>query len=111
VLFLDGEAWPFGPRRADHIAGAGEGDGAILAPMPGRVIAVLVEAGQAVAKGQRMLVLEAMKMEQALLAPFDGVVAALKVSEGAQVAEGTMLARIEKPAAIDAPATTDKESE
>ena len=111
VLFLDGEAWPFGPRRADHIAGAGEGDGAILAPMPGRVIAVLVEAGQAVAKGQRMLVLEAMKMEQALVAPFDGVVAALKVSEGAQVPEGTMLARIEKPAAIDAPATTDKESE
>jgi 3-methylcrotonyl-CoA carboxylase alpha subunit len=111
VLFLDGEAWPFGPRRADHIAGAGESDGAILAPMPGRVIAVLVESGQAVTKGQRMLVLEAMKMEQALLAPFDGVVAALKVSEGAQVPEGTMLARIEKPAAIDAPATTDRESE
>jgi len=70
------------------------------------VIAVLVEAGQAVTKGQRMLVLEAMKMEQALLAPFDGVVAALKASEGAQVAEGTMLARIEKPASI----TTDRES-
>ncbi len=96
VLYLDGEAWPFGPRRADHIAGAGEGDGAILAPMPGRVIAVLVEAGQAVTKGQRMLVLEAMKMEQALLAPFDGVVAELKVTEGAQVSEGTMLARIDK---------------
>ncbi|MES3055147.1 biotin/lipoyl-binding protein [Sphingomonas faeni] len=96
VLFLDGEAWPFGPRRADHIAGAGEGDGAILAPMPGRVIAVLVEAGQAVTKGQRMLVLEAMKMEQALLAPFDGIVAELKVTEGAQVSEGTMLARIDK---------------
>ena len=96
VLFLDGEAWPFGPRRADHIAGAGEGDGAILAPMPGRVIAVLVEAGQAVTKGQRMLVLEAMKMEQALLAPFDGVVAELRVTEGAQVSEGTMLARIDK---------------
>ncbi|TCQ09530.1 biotin carboxylase N-terminal domain-containing protein [Sphingomonas sp. PP-CC-3A-396] len=96
VLFLDGEAWPFGPRRADHIAGAGEGDGAILAPMPGRVIAVLVEDGQAVTKGQRMLVLEAMKMEQALLAPFDGVVAELKVTEGAQVSESTMLARIDK---------------
>ncbi len=96
VLFLDGEAWPFGPRRADHIAGAGEGDGAILAPMPGRVIAVLVEAGQAVTKGQRMLVLEAMKMEQALLAPFDGIVAELKVTEGAQVSEGTMLVRIDK---------------
>ncbi len=96
VLFLDGEAWPFGPRRADHVAGGGEGDGAILSPMPGRVIAVLVSAGQAVSKGERMLVLEAMKMEQALLAPFDGVVAELKVSEGAQVPEGTLLVRIDK---------------
>jgi 3-methylcrotonyl-CoA carboxylase alpha subunit len=96
VIFLDGEAWPFGPRRADHVAGAGEGDGAILSPMPGRVIAVLVASGQTVTKGERMLVLEAMKMEQALLAPFDGVVAELKVAEGAQVPEGTLLAVIER---------------
>jgi len=96
VLFLDGEAWPFGPRRADHVAGGGDGDGAILSPMPGRVIAVLVTAGQAVTKGERMLVLEAMKMEQALLAPFDGIVADLKVAEGAQVPEGTLLVRIDK---------------
>ncbi len=96
VLFLDGEAWSFGPRRADHVAGGGEGDGAILSPMPGRVIAVLVTAGQAVVRGERMMVLEAMKMEQALLAPFDGIVAELKVSEGAQVPEGTLLARIDK---------------
>jgi 3-methylcrotonyl-CoA carboxylase alpha subunit len=96
VLYLDGEAWPFGPRRADHDNAGGEGDGAILSPMPGRVIAVLVEAGQAVVRGERMLVLEAMKMEQALLAPFDGIVAELKVSEGAQVPEGTLLARIDR---------------
>ena len=96
VLFLNGEAWPFGPRRADHIGSGGEGDGAILSPMPGRVIKVLVAAGQAVVKGERMLVLEAMKMEQALLAPFDGVVAELKVNEGAQVPEGTLLARIDR---------------
>jgi 3-methylcrotonyl-CoA carboxylase alpha subunit len=96
VIFIHGEAWPFGPRRADHVAGAGEGDGAILSPMPGRVIAVLVASGQTVTKGERMLVLEAMKMEQALLAPFDGVVAELKVAEGAQVPEGTLLAVIER---------------
>jgi len=96
VLFLDGEAWAFGPRRADHVAVGGEGDGAILSPMPGRVIAVLVTAGQAVVRGERMLVLEAMKMEQALLAPFDGIVAELKVGEGAQVPEGALLARIDK---------------
>jgi len=94
VLFAGGEAWPFGARRADHLGGASEGDGALLAPMPGRVIAVLVAQGQRVARGERLLVLEAMKMEQALLAPFDGVVAELKVVEGAQVTEGMLLARI-----------------
>jgi 3-methylcrotonyl-CoA carboxylase alpha subunit len=96
VLFLDGEAWPFGQRRTDHVAGGGgAGDGAILAPMPGRVIAVLVVVGQAVAKGQRLVVIEAMKMEQALLAPFDGTVAVLKAAEGGQVTEGALLVRIE----------------
>ncbi|MEG8038923.1 biotin carboxylase N-terminal domain-containing protein [Sphingomonas sp. LR60] len=94
VLFAGGEAWPFGARRADHLGGASEGDGALLAPMPGRVIAVPVTQGQRVARGERLLVLEAMKMEQALLAPFDGVVAELKVVEGAQVTEGMLLARI-----------------
>ncbi|QNE30659.1 ATP-grasp domain-containing protein [Sphingomonas sp. NBWT7] len=98
VLFLEGEAWPVGPRRADHVGGGGEGDGAILSPMPGRVIAVLVADGQTVTKGERLLVLEAMKMEQALVAPFDGIVADLKASEGAQVAEGTLLARVERAA-------------
>ncbi|MEH3120848.1 MAG: ATP-grasp domain-containing protein [Sphingomonas phyllosphaerae] len=94
VLFADGEAWPFGARRADRLGGASEGDGALLAPMPGRVIAVVVAQGQRVSRGERLLVLEAMKMEQALLAPFDGVVAELKVVEGAQVTEGMLLARI-----------------
>jgi 3-methylcrotonyl-CoA carboxylase alpha subunit len=96
VLFLDGEAWPFGPRRADPADGADAGDGAILSPMPGRIIAVLVERGQRVEKGQKLLVMEAMKMEQALLAPFDGIVADLKAATGAQVSEGTLLVRIER---------------
>jgi 3-methylcrotonyl-CoA carboxylase alpha subunit len=96
VLFLDGEAWPFGPPRAEHAAGGAVGDGAILSPMPGQVIAVAVQAGAAVTKGQRLVVLEAMKMEMALVAPFDGTVAELKAREGTQVAEGTLLIRIEK---------------
>ena len=50
----------------------------------------------AVAKGGRLLTLEAMKMEQALTAPFDGVVAELNAVAGTQVAEGVLLARIEK---------------
>jgi 3-methylcrotonyl-CoA carboxylase alpha subunit len=96
VLFLDGEAWPFGPPRAEHAAGGAVGDGAILSPMPGQVIAVSVEAGATVTKGQRLVVLEAMKMEMALVAPFDGTVAALKARKGAQVTEGMLLVRIEK---------------
>ena len=99
VLFLAGEAWPFGPPRAGGGGGGEASDGAVLAPMPGRVIAVNVAPGQAVTRGERLVVLEAMKMEQALLAPFDGTVADLKASEGAQVAEGTLLVRIDKAGA------------
>ena len=99
VLFLTGEAWPFGPPRAGGGGGGEASDGAVLAPMPGRVIAVNVAPGQSVIRGERLVVLEAMKMEQALLAPFDGTVADLKASEGAQVAEGTLLVRIDKAVA------------
>jgi 3-methylcrotonyl-CoA carboxylase alpha subunit len=97
ILFLDGEAWPFGQPVADHAGGGGvTGDGVILAPMPGRVIAVNVAEGDRVAKGQTLVVIEAMKMEQALVAQFDGIVGELKAAVGAQVSEGTMLARIDK---------------
>jgi len=64
---------------------ASAADGAIIAPMPGKVIAVDVAEGQSVTAGQRLMVLEAMKMEHALAAPFDGVVEGLSVSAGAQV--------------------------
>jgi 3-methylcrotonyl-CoA carboxylase alpha subunit len=77
---------------------AGTSDGALTAPMPGRVVAVEVKAGQSVTKGQRIVVIEAMKMEQALLAPFDGTVAELGPGTGAQVSEGALLARIEPEA-------------
>ena len=71
------------------------GDGAILSPMPGRIIAVDVTAGQAVTKGQKLLTLEAMKMEHSLTAPFDGVVAELNAEAGAQVQVEALLVRIE----------------
>jgi 3-methylcrotonyl-CoA carboxylase alpha subunit len=64
--------------------------------MPGRIIAVEVTAGDAVTKGQKLVTLEAMKMEHTLTAPFDGVVAEFDASEGAQVSEGALLARVEK---------------
>ncbi|MCA1197240.1 biotin/lipoyl-binding protein [Sphingomonas sp. R647] len=72
------------------------GDGAILAPMPGRIVSVEVAEGQAVTAGQKLLVLEAMKMEQALLAPFDGVVETLTATPGAQVQVDTLLAKVVK---------------
>ena len=71
-------------------------DGAIISPMPGKLIAVEVVAGDAVTKGQKLVTLEAMKMEHSLVAPYDGVVAELNASEGAQVSEGALLVRIEK---------------
>ena len=83
-------------RPGESGAGGGAGDGAIISPMPGKIIALEVKAGEAVAKGQKLLTLEAMKMEHSLVAPFDGVVAELNAAAGAQVSEGTLLARIEK---------------
>jgi 3-methylcrotonyl-CoA carboxylase alpha subunit len=71
-------------------------DGDILSPMPGKVIAVDVAEGDSVTAGQRLLVLEAMKMEHALTAPFDGTVAELNFAEGAQVQVEALLVRIEK---------------
>ena len=91
-----GQTFSIGFARTDGATGAIAGDGAILAPMPGRVTAVEVATGETVAKGQRLVTLEAMKMEHGLVAPFDGVVAELNADAGAQVTEGSLLVRIEK---------------
>ncbi|CAH1652525.1 ATP-binding protein [Chelatococcus asaccharovorans] len=96
VLFADGEAWPFAAPAADVATGGAASDGALLAPMPGRVISVDVAEGDAVRQGERLIVLEAMKMEHGLTAPFDGVVTELKAMTGEQVSEGTLLARVAK---------------
>ena len=78
------------------VVGAAAADGAILAPMPGKVTSVEVSQGEKVAKGQRLLTLEAMKMEHGLVAPFDGVVAELNAKAGTQVQVDALLAKIEK---------------
>ena len=59
--------------------------------MPGKVTAVEVSHGEKVVEGQRLLTLEAMKMEHALTAPFDGAVETLSVKLGDQVSEGAVL--------------------
>uniref|UniRef100_UPI003B9AED42 ATP-binding protein n=1 Tax=Novosphingobium sp. TaxID=1874826 RepID=UPI003B9AED42 len=85
--------------RFARTEGGGAGaasDGAIVSPMPGKIISVDVAAGQSVIKGQKLLVLEAMKMEHALTAPFDGVVAELNAVAGTQVQVEALLVKIEK---------------
>ena len=75
---------------ADQVA-----EGSLLAPMPGAVVAVQVEAGAEVRQGQTVLVLEAMKMQHNVSAPHDGVVTDLPVAVGQQVAAGDVLAVVE----------------
>ena len=70
-------------------------DHGLRAPMPGRIVAVLVRAGDRVRRGTPLLALEAMKMEHVLTAPADGIVSQIRASEGAQVAEGVTLVEFE----------------
>jgi 3-methylcrotonyl-CoA carboxylase alpha subunit len=94
-----GQTWELRPWRVEDGAAGGASDGAILSPMPGRVISLDVAAGDRVSKGQKLLTLEAMKMEHALVAPFDGEVVDLNASLNAQVSEGALLVRVEKESA------------
>ncbi|MFT3718072.1 acetyl-CoA carboxylase biotin carboxylase subunit [Pseudorhodoferax sp.] len=78
----------------DRLAHAGEHageDGRLTAPMPGKVVSFAVRAGDKVARGQALAVLEAMKMEHTIAAPADGTVAELLYAPGDQVAEGAAL--------------------
>ncbi|RYJ02578.1 MAG: biotin/lipoyl-binding protein, partial [Actinomycetales bacterium] len=70
--------------------------GSLLAPMPGTVVSVAVEAGQQVEAGQPVLVLEAMKMQHTVSAPHAGTVTEIDVKPGAQVAAGEVLAVVEE---------------
>jgi 3-methylcrotonyl-CoA carboxylase alpha subunit len=81
---------PFGGEDEEHV-----GDDRIVAPLPGTVVALLVEVGAKLEKGAPILTLEVMKMEQTLRAPFGGVLKALKCKVGDIVGEGAELAEIE----------------
>ncbi len=94
LMIVAGDDQIVTPARSYGTGHAAAADGAILAPMPGKVIAVDVAEGQTVIAGQRLMVLEAMKMEHALTAPFDGVVEGLTVSAGAQVQVEAVLAKV-----------------
>jgi 3-methylcrotonyl-CoA carboxylase alpha subunit len=90
---LAGQSWRLN-TRPPRVKDASGGDGRIIAPMPGRVLAVDVTPGQAVAEGDRLLVLEAMKMEHRLTARIAGAVQAVHVTVGDQVADGMCLVEI-----------------
>jgi 3-methylcrotonyl-CoA carboxylase alpha subunit len=74
----------------------GAGDGVVKAPMHGRVLELFVRKGEPVAAGQRLAVIEAMKMEHTLRAPFAGIVAEVAVGAGSQVVEGASIMVIER---------------
>jgi acetyl/propionyl-CoA carboxylase alpha subunit len=97
VVFEQGEAYPFELDDGERAEGeAASGDGAMLAPMPGRIVSVAVQQGGEVKKGDALLVLEAMKMEHTLIAPFDAKVVELKAKAGDQVSEAVLLAKLDK---------------
>ena len=95
VVFTEGQASEFTLGSRGTGTTHGLHDGEIEAPMPGKVTAVDVKKGAKVAKGQRLVTLEAMKMEHALTAPFDGIVTELDARAGVQVTEGQVLVKVE----------------
>lgn len=82
-------------RSAASTTAQGDEAARIIAPMPGKVVRVLVEAGMAVESGDGIVVVEAMKMQNEMKSPKAGVVSALNVQPGATVNAGDVLAVIE----------------
>ena len=82
-------------RRRHERSAAGDGAREVRAAMPGKVVAVLVEPGARVERGQGLLVLEAMKMENEIGAPRAGSVTEIRVAPGQAVEAGELLARID----------------
>jgi 3-methylcrotonyl-CoA carboxylase alpha subunit len=76
--------------------------GRLVSPLPGSVIQVLVQNGETVAKGQALMIIEAMKMEHTISAPRRGLVKQIYFSLGEQVAEGAQLLEFEPEQAIGA---------
>ncbi|WP_186144288.1 acetyl/propionyl/methylcrotonyl-CoA carboxylase subunit alpha [Burkholderia gladioli] len=98
-VFVDGTAESFvWENPLAHAGDAEHGGGRLTAPMPGKVIAVLVEAGQKVEAGAPLIVMEAMKMEHTIGAPSAGVVAEVLYAVGDQVADGAQLITLDTAA-------------
>ncbi len=94
-LFWDGVAYALSEEREGARPAQRFGPTALEAPMPGRVSAVKAAPGRRVSKGEELIVVEAMKMENAVRAPRDGVVRAVHVRVGEMVAPGRPLLELE----------------
>ena len=86
-------AAPAAAPKAAAPAGA-QGSVAVNAPMPGKILSVKASAGQAVKKGDVIMILEAMKMENEVVAPQDGTIASINVAAGDSVEAGAVLASL-----------------
>lgn len=84
---------PAAPKAAPAAAGAGAVK--INSPMPGNILSVKASAGQAVKKGDVLMILEAMKMENEICAPQDGTIASVQVAAGDSVESGDVLATMD----------------
>lgn len=82
------------PAPAPAAKSAGAGAIKVASPMPGKILDVKANVGDAVKKGQVILILEAMKMENEVVAPEDGTVASIDVASGATVEAGDTLATL-----------------
>lgn len=81
------------PKAAPKAA-AGQGSVKVNSPMPGKILSVKASVGQAVKKGEVLMILEAMKMENEVVAPEDGTVASIDVAAGDSVEAGVVLATL-----------------
>ncbi|MDX2076833.1 MAG: biotin/lipoyl-containing protein [bacterium] len=82
---------------AQKRGGLGGGSGEVKSPMPGLIVAVTVEIGQPVTKGQTVVILESMKMQNELKAPVDGLIQSISVQKGQSVEKGAALIIIAPP--------------
>ncbi len=94
MVFENGQPFRLSLPNTRAATGAAASSGDIFSPMPGRIVAVEAADGEAVKKGQKLVVVEAMKMEHALTAPADGVVSGVSVKVGDQIEEGRLLASV-----------------
>lgn len=76
------------------VASGAAGSVKVNSPMPGKILALKANVGESVKKGQVLLVLEAMKMENEIVAPSDGTVASVNVAVGSSVEAGELLASL-----------------